>query len=168
MRGLGIARAPEGAAGVTIISGRDSADSGMMTMGCSGLGCATSVCFASAHGFECSMCIRQGAFPAPGWWRDGALPMPSLNKPSVQVTHNSGALPWAVLVLLRQSYVDPRFPVIGTADANQAIGFALDRGHQLRPKAKIERIANGEWSVGDVPVFAGSAITYAGKWRAGA
>lgn len=151
---------------VAVVPGRENASGGMMTMGCSGLGCATSLCVAAERGFECSLCVRHGAFPAPGWWRDGSLPMPLLRKPSVQIgAIGSGSLKWAVFVVLQERYIDPRFPIIGTADANQAIDLALYRARQLRPKAKLERLAASEWAALDVPVFCGLAVQHASRWR---
>lgn len=161
----GIGEAAVNPAKLFVQPGRETASGGMMTMGCSGLGCATALCVAAERGFDCSLCVRHGAFPAPGWWR-GGLPMAALRRPSIQVIrNNTNALPWAVLVVLRECYIDPRFPVIGTADANEAVDLALGRARQLRPGAKIQRTAAGEWSAGDITIFCGPAINQATRWR---
>ena len=152
--------------GVAVVHGRGDASGGMMTMGCSGLGCATALCFAEERGFPCSLCIRAGAFPAPGWWNDQRAEIVRLKRPSVQVVATwGGALKWAVVVILEDRFVDGRYPAIGTCDANVAVELAIARGAQLRPKARIERVERGRWEAAGLPIICDGVIAHAAKWR---
>jgi len=153
------------AGGVEVVPGRDGTSRGMMTMGCSGLGCASAICVAVASGYQCSFCIRKGAFPAPAWWRDAAS-IVTLSRPSVQIVPIAEQrLRWGVIVLLERQYVNGQFPIVGAADADRAIDAALVRGRQLQPKAKIEQIGPGQWRAGVVDILCGPAFRHARRWK---
>lgn len=112
-------------AGLEVVAGRDTASNGMMTMGCSGLGCATAICIAQSVGHDCALCVRRGAFPAPSWWR-GAGIFGDLARPSVQVLPIAVAdLRWGVVAFVQGQYVDGRYPIIGAGAADNAIDLAV-------------------------------------------
>lgn len=134
-------------------------------LSCGGLLQPLTICTAQlSSGRKCALCERQGAFPLPGWYR-GECVNGALDRPSVQVAPTRlPSLPWIVIAFLSERLVDPRWPIIGARDSDEAIELALARASQLALRSKPERLAVDSWEVGRVAVLCGAAALKSSKW----
>lgn len=136
-------------------------------LGCCGLQQPLTICAAQLSSErKCAWCERQGAFPLPAWYL-GPCENDGLDRPSVQVAPTGlPSLPWIVIVFLSEHLVDPRWPIIGARNADEAIDLALTRASLVSPRSKPERLAADLWEVGRVAVLCGAAVAKSSKWSA--
>ena len=93
-------------------------------------------CTASLHGSVCLLCRRTGDVPGPVRDEGAHYACSVMESRSVQVIKGCGpAAPWLVATFVSGNWLDPQWPVIVCASAEQASDIAMLRARQIEPNA---------------------------------
>lgn len=110
-----------------------------------------SPCRAELRGRSCLACIREGNWPMPVDWREGAASVASGR--SVQAMRSASDGTWRVVVFLTGRMIDARYPVIACRSRGQAVELCHARARQLDPYGKLQQIGDGDWRLGNILIW---------------